>query len=252
MHPEASHLTKTTAPAVGFAVCVALLLTMSPSAIADHGEDEGYPYMGAYWGVQTHAGLLSPITLKPGFEPGVSYGVSGRISTLMGLIDLELGSRGGHYVVRSDAGVRTPVDRFNFALEGKVHPLLAKMLTKDFFNMLVASAYGSVGVSYDLIHLRESSGSRLVHNMGWTFGAGGDLPLTDPGTEGWGLWLGLDYKVRLMSFPTRGYEWFHEHVLTMRLSVRVNDIYFGYVPRPAETRYQYIDEEPIAPIDDAL
>jgi hypothetical protein len=194
---------------------------------------------GAWVGLELRGGLF-----VPGIDPSQGgrthpiprglAGVSARVSTLMALLDVDLGvsvREAGRPDPRgtSAAGVSTTA-----LLEVRGHPYFLRHLRGDW---LLGGLYVSLGVGAELVSWRsEAGGLRHAGGFALAVGGGGDMPLGDPGEGGPSTWLGLGYRMRFAGVdgaPRRlGDRDGHEAWLAV--SLRWHGVDFARVPRPGE------------------
>ncbi len=208
----------------------------APAPDAPQGE-KPRRYQGAYWGLQAHVGMISRMKPRSGELPGPVYGLSFRFSTLASLIDLQATVLGGHYTAVDGDHNIVPVNRLSVGFEGHTHPFLTLILRPDLFARLLSGFYMAIGLDFDAAHLAGAGRGRWELGVGWHLGGGTDLPLTDP-DKGWGLWLGVGYRLKLMTSKVAGLGRLDEHVVLVTLGYRNNDIFFGRLPPPEEVRYR--------------
>ena len=224
------------------ALClVAALVTTSP-ARADGG-DTGpppYRYQGTYWALQAHTGVVARFDPLPRETPGPLYGASIRLASFLSLLDVQAGFLGSAYSTSALDGATVGVSRWSVGVEGHFHPLMITILRNNTFWYWVAGIYLAGGIDLDITQLdpRGHTG-RTEFDVGWHLGGGSDFPLTDP-NEGWGLWLGVQYKLRLLQVASAdlGLGAFHEHAFLLTIGYRNNDVFFFRGPRPDELDYR--------------
>lgn len=219
---------------------LATLLLVAPWAQADHGGDEGYRYQGAYWALQAHSGLVTRAAPLPGETPGPLYGVSFRLASLLSLADVQASFLGSVYRTRAPDGRSVGVARWSLGIEAHAHPFMITILRNTTLWYWIAGLYGAAGVDLDLTRLTpRGAPGRTEADFGWHIGAGSDFPVTDP-NEGWGLWVGVQYKLRFLDVHPRdlGLGSFDEHLLLVTVGYRDNDVFFARAPRPDELRYR--------------
>ena len=224
-------------------LCLLLLLLLATWAQPGWAEEpeEPYRYLGAFWGLQAHSGVLIPEGLSEGSEPGVYYGVSARFALFATLVDLELKATAGHYTLAQPGGDPAKIDRFSIGIENHAHPFLVLIIQKRPLQQWLAGLYLSMGLDLDIAH-RQDDGELFIY-PGFKMGLGSEYPLTDP-DAGWSLWLGLSYhyKMTIGEAPELGD--MNEHLVALTLGYRNNNIYFARAPRLPEFDYKN------SPIDD--
>lgn len=236
-------------------LAAALLLALGPIAWADAvppptGEDAAVDadparYQGSYWALQAKAGVVYRLHAGEGELPGPAVGASVRVATFLSLLDVELGVLASTYeAVAPDGNGRLRVQRLSLGGEIHLHPLLTTILKNTTLWYILAGCYGSIGIDLDLTF--EPDADEPTMALGWHIGAGLDIPLGDP-NGGWGLWLGLSYKLRFLEAETsiEDLSEFDEHIMLLTFGYRNNDLNFFRAPRPPEMDYR----EPAVPFE---
>lgn len=196
---------------------VGLLLASRPAAARDPDLGAHSNWMGAFWGVE----LKGSLDVEDEIGAGVGLGL--RAATLMSLVDVELSA------LMSPLADTT---RTRVALDLRLHPLFTRMLQRDFKSRVLAGLHVALAVGAD--HLDWGSGSEAAFGFAW--GAGADVPLTNPARGDPSLWLGLGYRMRFAGFDhaPRGLGDGDEHQVILQLGLRFHDIGFARLPRPPE------------------
>ena len=215
---------------------VSALVTIAHGETNDDAPPTGpYSYQGAFWGVQLHTGMVAR-----GDAIGPVGGLSMRLASFMSLADLELGALASHYTVTQDPKEEIAITRVSAGLELHLHPFFLELLQEHWVRKLLASCYLSLGVNAEFVAYESPYVDGQEVDVGWSIGAGFDLPVTDP-ARGWALWLGFSYRYNLISVRTgiSGLDNFDEHIALVTLGYRDNDIFFLNAPRPSE--FDYLD-----------
>jgi len=240
-------------------VAVAVLLTVASvdgvAAPGDPGEVEAPPaapgaepsggaapalYQGAFWGLQVHGGTLWRVQAGQGEAPGPVVGISGRVATLLSLVDLQLSFLAGRYGAVDAGGEGVDVGRYSVGVQAHLHPFFVTHLRNTGFWYWWASIHLSVGADFDIIEVGRAD----ARGLGFHIGLGSDIPLGNV-SEGWGLWLGVGYRLKFLRPGSLGpgLDNFDEHAFLLTLAYRNNDITFARFPKPAELH----DHDPIPP-----
>jgi len=196
-------------------------------------EEPPAQYFGAFWGLQLHTGLLLRADGGPDEGPGPLIGVSGRLATLLSLLDAELSFLTGRYTARDGDGAGVDVARYSVALAVHLHPFFIAHLQNDNFNFWRGALYLAIGAGVEVISADAPGIDELHAAFGWHLGAGTDIPLGDV-KNGWGLWLGVSYRYGFLGADSGvpGLGDFDEHTILLTLGYRNNDIGFARFPRP--------------------
>jgi hypothetical protein len=200
----------------------ALVAPVQPSHAGAPRPSHG-DWLGAWRGLEIRGGLGAA---EGGFS-GLG-GISGRLATLLSLVDVDLGVtvRGGG--PRPDDAAVTVVSP---AVEARAHPLFMRHLRGDW---TLAALYVSLGVGADVMARSQRPG--LAAGIALRVGLGGDVPLTRPSDGGPSVWLGLGYRLRISAVPAAppGLRDQDGHELWTSLSIRWHGVDFMRVPRPPE------------------
>jgi hypothetical protein len=249
-----SHPTRRTRTALFFVVITLFWLPThgATGARADDGpgpespsEDEPARYQGSYWALQAKVGFAYRLNAGKGELPGPAVGASVRVATFLSLLDVELGVLASTYEAIAPEGAgRLRVQRLSLGGEAHLHPLLTTILKNSTLWYILAGIYGSIGIDLDLTFEPNADGPSV--DFGWHVGGGLDIPLGDP-NGGWGLWLGVNYRLRFLDASTSISDLteFDEHVVLLTLGYRNNDLNFFRAPRPPELDYR----EPSVPFE---
>lgn len=214
-------------------------------ARADGASPEGpLLYQGAYWGVQVHSGLVLRLDAGEDDGPGLAFGASARLASILSIADFQLTLLGSSYTAatpgRGGSGSvgpagRVDVSRLSVGVEGHFHPLFMTVLKNDTFWYWLAGLYGSLGADLDVTGLEGDGVDRSEVDFGWHIGGGSDFPLTDP-NKGWGIWVGVSYRLKFLRVDSgiSGFRNFDEHTFMLTFAYRNNDIFFFRAPRPPE------------------
>ncbi len=211
-----------------------------PPEYQEADQPDVHLYQGAYWSLQAHVGLVARMRTKTSESPGPLLGVSARVATLMSLLDVQAHFFAGLYEASTRSGVPVAVGRYSLGLEAKLHPFLTTILSNSTFFYWFAGLYGCGGADLDITTLKARGGSQTTDvNLGWSVGGGSDFPITDP-NAGWGLWVGVEYKVKFLGVRSRDLALgpFDEHLFMVTVAYRDNDIFGFRVPRPDEVRHR--------------
>ena len=215
------------------ALLIALALCIAPLAEAEE-DTTPIPYQGAYWGVQTHGGIITSKAGGAGATVGPTYGVSGRLSLFASLLDVQLKAMAGHYTLETPDGGPRHVDRLSIGIENHGHPFLVLIIQKRPLQQWLAGLYLSLGLDLDMT---MPEGGEMEIYPAFKFGLGSEYPLTNP-DQGWSMWLGLSYHLKLAVDGAAELGGMDEHVVELTLGYRNNDIFFVRAPRLDEFDYK--------------
>jgi hypothetical protein len=225
-------------------LCVALWVAGPGTARPDDGAGERAEaarthgdWLGAWVGLEARGGGFVPgIDPSQGGRttpvPRAFGGLSARLSTLMALVDVDLGVtfRG---TGRRFAGRSAPEALATTAMvELRGHPFFLRHLRGDW---LLAGLYASLGVGAELVSWQDG-GARHAAGFALSVGAGGDVPLGALGVDGPSTWLGLGYRMRFAGVDSApaGLRDRDGHEVWLSLSLRWHGIDFTRLPRPPE------------------
>ena len=197
-----------------------------PSA---HGD-----WLGAWVGLEARGGLA--VTGADPTRGGLALptpralgGLSGRLATLMSLVDLDLGVtwRG----LRAPPATSRPLAT-SAMLEARLHPFFMRHLRADW---VTAALYVSFGLGADVVSW-DGPERRHAAGVALQVGAGGDVPLTAPRDGSPSVWLGVGYRLRISGVPgaPAGLRDRDGHDVWLGLSLRWHGVDFMRLPRPPE------------------
>lgn len=199
-------------------------------ALADH---ETHRFNGSFWGLQLHSGVSW--VSEPEANPGPTLGVSARFASLMSLLDVQASFLWSRYIFDEetpDGPTETDVTRYSLGGSIQLHPLFMRHLGNDRFSYTLAALYLSIGLDFDIIDSDEATAT----GAGLHIGGGTDIPLWQDDADGWGFWIGLNYRHRFLSASPAiaGVSDFGEHTILISLAYRHHGILFARLPRPEE------------------
>lgn len=173
----------------GLAAAVAVLaLAAGLSLGSSEGRAEQPPnrYNGASYGPEVFAGFGSA-TLSDAQEASIAVGFRHSFPFLLG--DSRLS-----YTLESPSTALNRPDRHGLWLHTGLHPLAPAILGSEWMHYVLGSPYFEAGVG-GLIYSPEFSADVASPAVGWSIGAGLDVPLADP-DQGEAPWLHLLYRFR--------------------------------------------------------
>ncbi len=219
-------------------LAIALAPTLARGSTEGTATEGGPRYNGGFWGLQLHLGVTSRVDADLGEGIGPVLGVSGRIATLMSLVDVQVGVRAGTY----DGPEGASVSRWSATAELHAHPMFLRHLYGSNRWYWLAGLHVSFGAGLEVVGVTAPGIDETLPGFGWQIGAGTDIPVGEV-DDGWGLWLGVDYTLKFLAVHSAAprLDDFDEHVLVFTLAYRNNDIGFAQVPRPPELD----DREPL-------
>ncbi len=225
------------------AASLLLALLRAPTAHAE----EPVRYVGAFLGVGVTGGVEIFQDRRWAQPVGWTFGVHGRVATVLSLIDVQLEYDHGRLSLAVDGqpsdSPELQLRRHSFATSVNLHPLFLKILANDWWAFTLSAAYLQLGASaeFSSYHSTDGSSQRAETSLGLHWGAGIDFPLGD--VEGaHALWLGVMWRWKFLfmepNLGTSGPNELNSHLLVLSLGYRYNNVNFARLGRPDELRFR--------------
>jgi hypothetical protein len=230
---------RSTARALAVALAAAAALWVMPPP-ARAGDAEVHKYQGAFWAIQAHTGVAMRRDRRPGETLGPALGGSLRFATVLSVLDLQGSIFAARYSTRAADDSPVEVTRWSLGFEGHLHPLLLGTVYNNRLWYTLSAIYASFGVDLDLTRLGvRGAPDPRDRGIGWHLGAGVDVPITDP-NRGAGFWLGMAYRAKFLRVDSRELALgsFDEHMITLTIAYRNNNIFVARIPPPTELRHR--------------